>query len=74
MDFGFEPDTLTVPVGTAVTWKNTGSQHTTTSVDKIWDSGNLATGATFSFTFAKAGSYEYRCALHPTMRGTVEVR
>ncbi len=25
VDFGFEPDTLTVPVGTAVTWKNTGS-------------------------------------------------
>ncbi len=74
VDFGFEPGTLTVPVGTAVTWKNTGSQHTTTSVTKVWDSGNLATGATFSFTFAKAGSYEYRCTLHPTMKGTVEVR
>ncbi len=73
-DFGFAPDTLAVPVGTVVTWRNTGVQHTTTSVDKVWDSGSLATGATFSFTFAKPGSYEYRCTFHPAMKGAIEVR
>ena len=74
VDFGFAPDTLAVPVGTTVTWRNTGLQHTTTSVDKVWDSGSLATGATFSFTFAKPGSYEYRCTFHPAMKGAIEVR
>jgi plastocyanin len=28
---------------------------------------------TFSQTFDKAGSFEYFCAIHPTMKGQVEV-
>lgn len=28
---------------------------------------------TFAMTFAKAGSYQYYCVIHPTMVGTVEV-
>jgi plastocyanin len=31
-------------------------------------------GAEFSFTFDKPGSYDYYCAIHPGMTGTIEVK
>ncbi len=65
---------LTVPVGTTVTWKNEDSMtHTVTATDNSFDSGDLEQGATFSFTFTKAGTYSYVCQLHPNMKGTVTV-
>ncbi|HEX5501178.1 MAG TPA: cupredoxin domain-containing protein [Thermomicrobiales bacterium] len=73
-DFGFKPPTVTVPVGTTVKWVNTGIQHTTTSMDDLWDSGVLDTGATFTYTFTKAGTYAYQCTLHPEMKGMVVVQ
>ena len=73
-DFAFSPATISVPVGTTVTWTNEDSeQHTATSTSGVWDSGILDTGGTFSFTFNTPGSFPYWCALHPSMRGTVVV-
>ncbi len=34
----------------------------------------LGNGATFSFTFDKAGTYPYHCSIHPNMKGTVVVQ
>jgi plastocyanin len=50
-------------------------QHTWTSVSgpASWDSGSLNPGATFSFTFTKAGSYSYKCSIHTFMTGTITV-
>jgi plastocyanin len=31
-------------------------------------------GKTFSFTFADAGTYDYFCNIHNSMRGTVTVK
>lgn len=74
-NFSFTPATLTVKVGTTVTWVNDDSAaHTVTS-----DSGGLlhsetiAPGQSFSFTFTDTGSVSYHCAIHPSMRGTVVV-
>src|ERR1700731_198629 len=42
VDFMFSPATITVPVGTTVTWTNmsaSDSDHTTTSDTGLWDSG-----------------------------------
>lgn len=74
-NISFQPDELTVPVGTAVTWTNQdGIAHTTTSDDAVWDSGVLAGGGTFSFTFDEPGSFEYFCSIHPAqMRATITV-
>ncbi|MBI1744851.1 cupredoxin domain-containing protein [Candidatus Acetothermia bacterium] len=73
-NFSFKPPVLTVPVGTTVTWTNLdGATHTTTSRSNVWDSGNLNTNQKFSFTFTKAGEFDYFCTIHPFMEGKVIV-
>ncbi len=75
VDFGFTPATLTVTVGTTVTWTNTGQvDHTVTANGGVFDSGTLSPGASFSFTFKVAGAFAYHCAIHPFMTGTVIVK
>jgi predicted lipoprotein with Yx(FWY)xxD motif/plastocyanin len=64
-DSRFNDDTLTVKVGTTVTWTNNGNfPHTVTADDGSFDSSTLGSGETFSFTFSKAGTYAYYCKLH----------
>jgi plastocyanin len=71
----YAPDELEVAVGTSVTWMNTDSiAHTSTSNAAGWDSGIVAPGGSFSFTFPTAGTFQYHCAIHPGMTGTVVVR
>ncbi len=72
--FAFPPATITVPVGTKVTWTNKDpATHTVTSDTGAFDSKNLTTGATFSFTFNQAGSFAYHCAIHSRMVATIVV-
>ena len=76
-NFSFTPATLTVPVGTTVTWTNQDDiPHTVVSTDepRLFKSKALDTGDKFSFTFSKAGSYAYFCSLHPKMNGKVIVQ
>ena len=47
--------------------------HNVTAVDGSFDSGLLATGETFSYTFDKPGEFEYYCTPHPWMRARVMV-
>jgi plastocyanin len=71
----FMPDDLEITVGTTVTWTNTDSvAHTTTSNGNGWNSGTIAPGQGFSFTFQTAGTFPYHCAIHPGMVGSVVVR
>lgn len=73
-DFNFSPATLNVKAGTKVTFTNEdGFAHTVTAKDKSFDSGNLDQGDTFEHTFAEAGTFEYRCAIHNSMTGKVVV-
>ncbi len=72
--FAFSPSSLTVKAGTTVTWTNhDGVTHTVTADGGSFDSGHLASGATFSRTFATAGTFSYHCAIHPSMTGTITV-
>ncbi len=71
----FQPATVTINVGDTVTWRNTDDvPHTSTSEDEVWDSGSLAPGEEFSFTFEEAGTFPYFCEFHPGMEGTVVVQ
>lgn len=74
-NFSFGPTTLTVAVGTTVTWTNRDDiPHTVVSTDKVFKSKVLDTDEKFSFTFSKAGTYSYFCSIHPKMTGTVVVQ
>jgi plastocyanin len=70
----FNPSSITVTAGTTITWTNKDAvAHTVTSKTNDFDSGNLGTNSTFSFTFATAGTYSYYCKVHPSMVATVTV-
>ncbi|OSC23798.1 amidase [Mycobacterium vulneris] len=72
--FAFAPVTLTVPVGTTVTWTNRDEEpHTVAASDGSFHSPGMGTGATFTHTFSTAGTFDYVCSIHPMMRGTVVV-
>jgi plastocyanin len=73
-NFAFDPVTVTVPVGTTVTWTNEDSAtHTITSDSGDWDSGRLKNGQLFSHTFTEAGTFSYHCSIHSSMKGTIIV-
>ena len=76
-NFAFNPKTLTVPVGTEVTWINRDDvPHTATSTVKprVFDSKTLDTDDTFSYVFTAPGTYQYYCAVHPHMTGEIVVK
>ena len=73
----FSPVTITVAVGTTVSWKNTdGIAHTSTSDSGVWDTGNMPAGSTQTTTFNTVGTFAYHCTYHAGMgmRGTVIVK
>jgi plastocyanin len=71
----YDPNILTVPVGTTVTWTNIGAApHTVTSDDGAsFDSGNMDPQVAFSFTAASPGTFTYHCNYHPWMTGEIDV-
>jgi amicyanin len=74
-NFSFAPQTLAIPVGTTVTWVNQDDvpHNIVSSEGKILKSPVLDTDQKFSYTFTKAGTYPYFCAIHPKMTGKVIV-
>jgi len=74
-NFSFGPATIMVPVGATVTWTNRDDiPHTVVSTDGVFKSKVRDTDETFSYTFAKAGTYPYYCSVHPKMTGQVVVQ
>ena len=71
-NFAFNPGTMTVKKGTTVTWANNDSaQHQIKST--TFNSSQLSKGQSFSFTFNDAGTFDYSCAIHPSMLGKIIV-
>jgi plastocyanin len=71
----FSPNTITVSAGETITWTNKDNvAHTVTSNTPLFDSGSMGNGATFSFTFPSAGTFDYHCTFHAGMTGTVIVK
>jgi plastocyanin len=73
-DFAFNPADVTVAKGTTVTWKNDDSAtHRIKSGDGSFDSDDLKNGDSFEHTFDTAGTFDYICGIHPSMKGKVTV-
>ena len=76
----FTPANRAISIGTTLTWKNQDNfAHTVTSgtpgnPSGLFDSGNLGSGGSFSYTFNSAGSFKYFCSIHPSMTGTITVQ
>jgi plastocyanin len=75
-EFAFSPADIEVEVGDEISWTNDdAAPHTVTATAGAdFDSGSLAQGASFSFEAKKAGTIDYFCAIHPSMKGTITVR
>jgi plastocyanin len=73
-DYQFTPDTVTITVGGAVVWLNSGpSTHDVTADDGSFKSGSLAQGSVYSHMFDTAGTFDYHCGIHPNMKAQVVV-
>ncbi len=73
-DFVFRPSAITVHVGDTISWTNEdAAPHTATADDGSFDTGTLDRDGSGGHTFTRAGTFAYRCTIHPSMRGTVTV-
>jgi plastocyanin len=73
-NFAFVPATLTVRVGSTVTWTNHDEEpHTVAASDGSFHSPGMGSQATYSHTFPTAGKFDYICSIHPYMHATVVV-
>jgi plastocyanin len=73
-NFTFEPQVLTVPVGTKVVWVNNDDiPHVVAEKDRKFRSQALDTGDSFTQTFTVPGTIEYYCSIHPMMTGKIIV-
>jgi plastocyanin len=76
-NYTFSPANITVKVGTTVTWTNNDDvDHTVTSdtaPNSGPDSGLINPGDTYTYTFNQAGTFNYHCAQHLYMKGTITV-
>ncbi len=71
-NFTFNPKAVEIMTGDSVRWKNMDSAiHTVRG--PTFQSGELRKGDTYEFLFTDAGTYNYDCSIHPSMKGTVVV-
>jgi plastocyanin len=73
---GFSPDVIVVVFGVnnTVTWTNDDSvPHAIASNIAGFDSGNLSTGQSFTYTFSKFGTFNIQCKYYPWIQGMVIV-
>lgn len=76
-NYAFSPATVTVSVGDTVAWTNEDTAPHTVTVSSgpvTFASPTLQQGQTFTYTFTKAGTYSYYCAVHPDMKASVTVQ
>jgi len=73
-EYMFQPQDLTLPVGSVVVWTNHDQvPHTIAETTKKFRSAALDTGESFQVTFKDPGVYRYFCTLHPQMVGKITV-
>lgn len=70
----FNPGSISVPMGTIVTWINQDGQGHTVTMPGVFDSGPIPpNGGRWSWVASVAGTFTYHCLIHPGMNGTITV-
>ncbi|MDO4241446.1 MAG: cupredoxin domain-containing protein [Microbacteriaceae bacterium] len=73
LDNKYEPRKVEIKTGQTVTWEFAGNvKHDVIDPNGLFRSPLMKEG-TFSHKFTKAGTYTYKCSLHPEMIGTIVV-
>jgi plastocyanin len=76
-DLAFQPQTITVHAGDAVTFAFGSVAHNVFFDAQAGAPGNIEgtnAGVSIQRTFATAGTFPYTCHIHPSMHGTVVVQ
>lgn len=74
MQWGYEPKSVTVQVGQAIKFSNTGQiAHTATQSQGAFDTGLLKNGESATLAFETPGTFTFFCQPHPWMQGTIVV-
>ena len=75
-NLAFSPSSLNVKVGELVIWKNldSASHKIISNGEPKFESPQLANGEEFSYIFPIAGTYDYYCSIHPSMKGVIIVK
>jgi plastocyanin len=76
-NYMFMPGSITVKVGTMVTWTNQDNVGHTITADTVSSNApssmDIGNGQSYSFKFTVPGTYAYHCFPHPYMHGSVIV-
>ncbi|NQV90332.1 cupredoxin domain-containing protein [Candidatus Uhrbacteria bacterium] len=73
-DTGYDTSAATFDAGRAVRFVNDGStKHTASADDGSWGTGTMNPGENFSRYFDEEGEYDFHCAYHSSMTGTLIV-
>jgi plastocyanin len=75
----FDPEVLRVKRGDRVIWRNQDLfPHTATARNsaggRVFDSGSVDAGKSWTYVTGQPGDYAYVCDLHPTMKGRLVVQ
>jgi plastocyanin len=71
----FAPSQVDALPGDTVSWTNTSPrEHTVASEDGGFTGGDLPAGGRYAWTFTQVGTFAYRCTIHPSMTGEIDVR
>jgi plastocyanin len=72
----FSPSKLSISTGDTVVWSNSDNvpHMVNASISTEFQSPLFNQGQTFQHVFPKAGNFDYRCAIHPTMTGSITVK
>jgi plastocyanin len=72
----FDPDTAEASINQTVAWKNEDSTAHTATSGKLFDSGIINPGDSYSIAAKKigAGEHSYSCTIHPYMKGKIVIK
>lgn len=69
-----DPAVVTVKPGDKVEWRNKDLVPHTATAPRVFDSGQIDPGKSWTWTAKTRGRHGYVCTYHPGMQGTVIVQ